>query len=573
MFGDLSVAAPDAEPIHAEPRGPTRSPIRGIDFPDGVLALTWDDGPDATTLELARYLRKQRVSGTFFVVGEWIDGVSEEPGVGQNLHATGYRHLPVLGDLVALGHRIGSHTENHALLAGAAAVTVSEQIGESARAIDSILTNELRIFRAPGGAWDRSAAAALTDPSLADLVGPFHWDVDAKDWEGSLYCRSSASECEPGPIPGQTRVRPEVIAHRYVARAEQARHGIVLLHDRVGHVGSHYAVDVAHRLIPELSARGFVFAAPILTFGPLTPRLSMPASTIHDDATFADIDGDGRDDLCRDDSGFVVCARGSTSYDARGIRRASFEAPRRVLRLPDSARAMDVGDVDGDGRADVCVMTDEAIECALARADGTVDALRRWSTELTSARSSVVARSFRLADVDGDGRADACARSTAGILCATSIGLSSFGRARLWLGVGSPRDDSRLELADLDSDGRADLCVDLAPTSTKSGAEGVACALSNGRGFGAISTWSISGDMEGRKAIHLADLNGDDRADLCALTAAGVACALSSGRSFKHSSLWAETRAADIRLADVNGDGRSDLCVTTNAGVDCGLAP
>ncbi|MDF2695200.1 MAG: Polysaccharide deacetylase, caspase, partial [Labilithrix sp.] len=153
-----------SEPIHAETRGPTRAPIYGSDFPDGVLALTWDDGPDAMTVELARYLRAEKVSGTFFVVGEWIDGISEEPGVGDNVHETGFRHLPVLADLAALGHRIGSHTENHALLSGAAAVTVADQIGQCQQEIDPFLANELRIFRAPGGAWGRPAAAAIADP-------------------------------------------------------------------------------------------------------------------------------------------------------------------------------------------------------------------------------------------------------------------------------------------------------------------------------------------------------------------------------------------------------------------------
>jgi peptidoglycan/xylan/chitin deacetylase (PgdA/CDA1 family) len=580
IAGDRSTAARDLEAVRPAKRTPMRPPIHGTDFPDGVLALTWDDGPDAMTLELARYLRAEKVSATFFVVGEWVDGISEEPGVGTNVYATGYRHLPVLADVVALGHRIGSHTENHALLHGAAAVTVSDQLGQSQHEIDPFLTNELRMFRVPAGAWSRSASAAAGDAFLADLVGPVHWDIDGKDWESSLYCRGAVpSECEPGPIAGRTRVRPAVIARRYMARCEKTRRGIVLLHDRVGHVGSRYALDVARRLIPELKARGFVFAPPVLAFGALAERLAMSAgSTNPGAAIFADVDGDGRADVCREESGFIVCAHGSSALsDARAIPQATFESPRRAIHLPAGTRSVDIADIDGDGRADICAVTDEALDCALATRDRTFGPLQRWSTELTSLRSSTYAPSFRLADVDGDGRADACALSGGGILCATSNGSSSFGPARVWLAGSVLHDGSRLELADLDGDGRADVCGSLplpkSPASGKDQSGGITCALSTGRAFGTASVWAPAGDLEGRQHFRLADINGDGRSDVCTAGMAGVACGLSSGRGFKRSSLWSETHAANVHLADVNGDGRSDLCVVTADRVECGMAP
>lgn len=569
LTNDRPTASRDRELIYAETRGPTRLPIRGTDFPDGVLALTWDDGPDANTLELARYLHSEKIAASFFVVGEWIDGVSEEPGVGDNVYKTGYRDLPVLAELVALGHRIGGHTENHVLLGGAAPITVSEQLGQGQHEIDPFLGNELRMFRAPGGSWSRSAALPFKEPFLADIIGPVHWDIDGKDWEGSLYCRATAAECEPGPIPGRTRVRPDVVARRYVSRAEDARHGIVLLHDRVGHVGSRYALDVAHRLIPDLKARGFVFAAPVLAFGPLTRRFSAPGPTDSSGAstTFADIDGDGHDDFCREASGSIVCARGATSYDPHAIPHATFAPAHTAVRVPNGARAMDVADIDGDGRADICIVTDEAIDCARATPDHGFAPLQRWSTELSSLRSSTYARSFRLADIDGDGRADACMRGTQGVLCSTSTGQSTFGRPRVWLGRARGHEGSAMELADLDGDGRADLCA--------GGSSGVACALSTGHSFAPASTWSVPGDLSSSELLRLrlADVNGDGRADVCAAGKEGVACALSSGHAFKRSSVWSTTSATDLRLADLNGDGRSDLCVVTKGNVECGLAP
>ena len=57
-----------------------------------------------------------------------------------------------------------------------------------------------------------------------------------------------ANDCEPGPN-GARRVKARVIASRYLDSMKEARHGIVLFHDRVGDVGSRYALDVAERVI------------------------------------------------------------------------------------------------------------------------------------------------------------------------------------------------------------------------------------------------------------------------------------------------------------------------------------
>jgi peptidoglycan/xylan/chitin deacetylase (PgdA/CDA1 family) len=397
---DRVVTVDHVEPVHRSDEVPQRRLLRGDRFPDGVLALTWDDGPDRETLALARYLHEMKVSATFFVVGEWIAGLSDEPGVGTTPYATGYAHLPVLGDLVALGHRIGSHTRNHALLADAATETVVEQLSRCQREIDPFVTNELRLFRAPGGAWSHATDSAMTDPFLANVIGPVHWDIDAKDWDGSLYCRSrTAAECEPSPIPGETRVRPAVMARRYLDQATATGRGIVLLHDRVGHVGSRYALDVARELIPALRERGFVFAAPLLEFGPLKVR-ERAATTFGDGGTpthVADVDGDGRADECFRRPGGVWCALS----DGRGLSPPTrWSAPEDSGRFEGDSGALLLGDLNGDGRTDACVPAPDGVYCALS--DG--HAFKR-----ASSWSSERAAQLRLADVNGDGRADLCA--------------------------------------------------------------------------------------------------------------------------------------------------------------------
>ena len=144
------------------PRAPpplVRAQLDGRSFPDKLLALTWDDGPDANTLALASYLNREHVSATFFVVREWSHGLSDEPGSGKKEFETGYQYLPILGDLVGLGHRVGNHTLNHVLLSQARPDLLDLELKENQENIDPFLINELRIFRAPGGAWSAPAVA------------------------------------------------------------------------------------------------------------------------------------------------------------------------------------------------------------------------------------------------------------------------------------------------------------------------------------------------------------------------------------------------------------------------------
>jgi peptidoglycan/xylan/chitin deacetylase (PgdA/CDA1 family) len=413
-----------------------RAQLDGRGFPDHVLALTWDDGPDANTLRLADYLASHHISATFFVVDEWAGDLSEEPGRGPHEFETGYAYIPVLGDLVALGHRLGNHTANHVLLAAAKPAVVDFELRENQRNIDPFLTNELRVFRSPGGAWDEGAGAVVDhDPALDGIVGPVRWDIDRKDWEGSLYCRSSRPlvECEPG-APGQkSRVRAGVTASRYLDSIAKAGHGIVLFHDRVGDVGSDYALRVAREVIPVLEARGYVFASPVLEFSTFRSRAgdsltsdwltSLDASTM----TLVDIDGDGRADLCGSGTGGFGCARSverpGTGADARpetvfewsAAWNASVRPPPGGLRAPIGLR----GDLNGDGRIDECHIAREGVSCALSGPH----VMLTPTTWLVAGRADAEpwmtpnARVF-LADVNGDSRADLCAVSSAGIGCA-----------------------------------------------------------------------------------------------------------------------------------------------------------
>jgi len=569
--GDVAPAASIETPVASASAAPANLPVRaarnGRAFPEGVLALTWDDGPDTGTLELAEFLRREHVSGTFFVVGAWAQGVSSDPGFGPHVFETGYTKLPLLDDLVALGHRVGNHTLHHALIGGVTSDVVDRELGDAQRMIDPAVRDETRFFRVPGGYWTASASRAVdSDPYLADLVGPIRWDIDAKDWEGAVWCESSpARECEQKD--GRWRVRADVMAERYERAIASAGRGIVLLHDRVGDVGSRYALDVAERLVPWLVARGYVFTAPVLGFGATETRWPAPASEMR----LADVDGDGRADACVREGDRLTCATSAARVE-RGLERTFFDDTAIVtVDLPAAARTFDLADVNGDGRADVCARTAEGVSCAIARPAGGFAPLARWTDDFSDAEGwgsdAAYEGTLRFGDVDGDGRADVCGRSPSGVVCARSTG-AGFERARLWLPAMSDRSAfaqsdyaTSMALGDLDGDGRADVCA-RAPG-------GVFCALSTKSAFGRLTRWS-SEKMSG--PLALGDLNGDGRADVCA----SGSCALSNGRGLTKPTPWVLDDGPSFRrqwLGDINGDGRADTCECDGRGVRCAVAP
>ena len=570
------VPVADSPPLSSPPH--TR--VDGRSFPDHVIALTWDDGPDANTLQLASYLKSHRISATFFVVSSWVDGLSDDPGDGKGVFQSGYEFLPILGDLVELGHRVANHTLNHVVLReSVGAKTVDRELRENQQNLDPFLTNELRLFRAPGGGWGSFAQGIVDmDPYLGLMVGPIAWDVDRKDWDESLNCRGPRGifECERLGPGGALRMKPSVVAARYVDSIESAGHGIVLLHDRVGHVGSTYGLDVAQAMIPQLEARGFVFAPPVLRFSPLVVRrheAKISEAHAHWDGSalgIGDVNGDGRDDVCGWDAVGVSCSISVQSASSEGgtMPRTVF---RRVARgragtgTWEKAGALHLADLNGDGRADVCVASVAGIRCAASNVVGELGEFTSWSSDDHAA-------AMRFADVDGDGKADACSRTSTGIVCARNVG-KRFDAARSWLadmtdarGWRDAKFASTVQLADVDGDGRADVCG--------RGPNGVVCAISTGKGFGRLEKWSSATELaEG--ALLFGDLNGDGRDDVCGRTREGIACAFSTTRGFTKPTLWLalSTAVTDVHLGDVNGDGRADLCGQTAEGLACALAP
>ena len=112
---------------------------------DGRFALTFDDGPDPRyTPRISEYLAEQGHRATFFVLGRSV--------------AT---HPEIAAQLLADGHEVANHGDDHRLLALSPPSTVRAQITATERAVQHA-TGSLpaRLFRAPHGV--RSPWLAVT---------------------------------------------------------------------------------------------------------------------------------------------------------------------------------------------------------------------------------------------------------------------------------------------------------------------------------------------------------------------------------------------------------------------------
>jgi peptidoglycan/xylan/chitin deacetylase (PgdA/CDA1 family) len=236
--------------------------INGNGLPAKTVIFTYDDGPDAHTLELARYLNEQGVHATFFINGKrfcktWSGDTCVQPpetracNDGQEqapVAAPVYYRESVLDEVIALGHRIGNHTTDHCHLDGQKdPEDFAFELQDTQAIVDRHICDGFFLFRAPFGAWNTGAATlAKAVPALDKLVGPINWDVDFGDYD--CYQKGkSIQECGDG----------------YLAVLEKRpnKNGIFLHHDRPEYnVGIDGPVKLAQYLVPKLKERGYTFS-------------------------------------------------------------------------------------------------------------------------------------------------------------------------------------------------------------------------------------------------------------------------------------------------------------------------
>jgi len=223
------------------------------------------------------------------------------------------------------------------------------------------------------------------------------------------------------------------------------------------------------------------------------------------------------------------------------------------------AHAVALGDVTGDGRADIVVSRPNANSAAILAGDGAGGFAPAVTTPTSVGPSPVM-----IADVTGDGHADVVTGNavSANISVLPGDGAGHVGFAGLY---GAGRYTHSVTSADFDGDGRADLAT------ANLSSNDVSVLLNDGAGgfraevrhpVGDSPTWITSGDVngDGKADLVTANLGGGTVSVLLGDGHGGFAAAQDFGVGEGFQTPYAVT------LGDANGDGKLDIA-TANTNI------
>ena len=196
----------------------------------GMLALTFDDGPDPRwTPAILDILKQENVPATFFIIGK-----------------NGQANPELVRRIVDEGHEVGNHSFTHPNL-GEIPLSLTElELNATQRLIESEVGRSTVLFRPPYFGDAEADKPQEVEPALvAQNLGYIMVGVriDPDDW--------------------QLPVTADQIVQRTIDRAKDSnpdtRGEIILLHDSGGDRSA--TVEALPRLIHELKARGYRFVA------------------------------------------------------------------------------------------------------------------------------------------------------------------------------------------------------------------------------------------------------------------------------------------------------------------------
>lgn len=208
-----------------------QAPVPPAPVTGKMVALTFDDGPWATTPEVLRVLREKDVKATFCVVARQL----EKEG------------LDTVKAALADGHRVCNHTVSHdSGLPGKSQKAIDDEIRGANRILAERLGVKPVYYRPPGGRMSRAIEATAKDEGQQVLL----WTVDTKDFQ---------------------KPPPEAILATIMAEVKPG--GIVLMHDGGGDRTS--TLQALGTVIDRLRGEGYELVlpddVPPVPAAPLTP--------------------------------------------------------------------------------------------------------------------------------------------------------------------------------------------------------------------------------------------------------------------------------------------------------------
>lgn len=225
-----------------------------------------------------------------------------------------------------------------------------------------------------------------------------------------------------------------------------------------------------------------------------------------------------------------------------------------------------LADVDGDGRADLCYAhtypggITKDLRCQLATDTGFVPPASAWVRPSVDMGAGDWPRGFH--DVNGDGFADFCRVLGSQVGCVPG-GATGFAAAELRSPTLAMPNKEGAAFVDLNGDGNTDFCRLLGSGSGVT----LSCLISNGLGWEAQERTSpplsAAGDPDKRWWV---DINGDGLPDYCRGSGGTLSCRLGRGDGDLNSAY--AFGFSDVSLP--NSSGPADLAASVDFGVGDG---
>jgi peptidoglycan/xylan/chitin deacetylase (PgdA/CDA1 family) len=142
--------------------------IDGDEAPGGLVAFTFDDGPNPeTTPAVIEACQKYNIPATFFIVTQRITGKRGEAS------------RAILQRQLDAGFLIGSHSVTHANLKSGKPELMKREIDASLRTLAPQINRPVGMFRPPFGSFNKNGRAWLKKLGMTEVL----WSIDTLDWQ------------------------------------------------------------------------------------------------------------------------------------------------------------------------------------------------------------------------------------------------------------------------------------------------------------------------------------------------------------------------------------------------------
>jgi len=290
-----------------------------------------------------------------------------------------------------------------------------------------------------------------------------------------------------------------------------------------------------------------------------TEKVDLATGYSPQSVSLGDLDGDGKIDL-------VVANEGSNSisvfHNTSSVGTINY-ADKIDITTGSKPSSFSIGDLDGDGKADLAVANNFSNTVSVLRNTGSVGTISYADKVDITAGSAP--SSISIGDLDGDGKADLAVTNfgSNSVSVFRNTGISGTISYADKVDIDTDLNPASVSIGDLDGDGKADLAVANSGNSTIS-------VFRNASSAGTISYPDKVDINTGLNpaSVSIGELDGDGKADLAVSNAGSRNVSVFRNNSSAGTIIYSDKVDFDtgvspysVSIGDQDGDSKADLVV------------